>query len=140
MTRPALILGPGLLLALAACAEMRAARPRPPPRAGTCGADERQDWVGQSVASLNDVDLPEGTRVLFPTTPATMDFNAERLNVAVDAADASPASTAAEPPAPAAGAASPAAPARAAPAPPAPTAGRWRAPSPRSPAARSGRR
>ena len=25
--------------------------------------------------------------MLFPTTPATMDFNAERLNVSVDAAD-----------------------------------------------------
>jgi len=88
MTRPVLMLGPALLLALAACAEMRASSPEAAAEGRTCGADERQAWVGQSVASLNDVDLPDGTRVLFPTTPATMDFNAERLNVAVDAADA----------------------------------------------------
>ena len=85
MTRPALILGPGLLLALAACAGMGS--PDAVAEGRTCGADERQDWVGQSVASLNDIDLPEGTLVLFPTTPATTDFNAERLNVAVDSAD-----------------------------------------------------
>ena len=36
---------------------------------------------------LNDVDLPEGTRVLFPTTPTTMDFHADRLNVSVDKGD-----------------------------------------------------
>ena len=66
---------------------MQAGSPEAAAEGRTCGADERQDWVGQSVAALNDVDLPEGTRVLFPTTPATMDFNAERLNVAVDAAD-----------------------------------------------------
>lgn len=54
---------------------------------GTCAAAAHQDWVGQSVAVLNDADLPEGTRVLFPTTPATMDFNEARMNVAVDASD-----------------------------------------------------
>ena len=36
---------------------------------------------------LNDVDLPEGARVLFPTTPATMDFREDRLNIEVDKAD-----------------------------------------------------
>ena len=35
-----------------------------------------------------EVELPEGARVLFPTTPATMDYNPERLNVSVDAGDA----------------------------------------------------
>ena len=87
MKTPALMLVPGLALALAACAEMQAGSPDAVAEGRTCGADERQDWVGQSVASLNDIDLPEGTRVLFPTTPATTDFNAERLNVAVDSAD-----------------------------------------------------
>ena len=61
---------------------------RPVAEGRTCGADERQAWVGQSVASLNDIDLPEGARVLFPTTPATMDYNPERLNVSVDGGDA----------------------------------------------------
>ena len=36
---------------------------------------------------LNDVELPEGARVLFPTTPATMDYREDRLNVAVDKSD-----------------------------------------------------
>jgi hypothetical protein len=54
---------------------------------GTCAAGQHQDWVGESVAVLNDVELPEGTRVLFPTTPATMDFNEARMNVAVDGND-----------------------------------------------------
>ena len=85
MKTPALMLVPGLALALAACAGVQSEQAAAEGR--TCGADERQDWVGQSVAALNDVDLPEGTRVLFPTTPATMDFNAERLNVSVDASD-----------------------------------------------------
>jgi Peptidase inhibitor I78 family len=87
MKTPARMLVPGLALALAACAQLGANSPDAVAQGRTCGADGRQDWVGQSVASLNDIDLPEGTRVLFPTTPATMDFNAERLNVAVDAAD-----------------------------------------------------
>lgn len=85
MKTPALILVPGLALALAACAEMQTEEAVAEGR--TCGADERQAWVGQSVASLNDIDLPEGARVLFPTTPATMDYNPERLNVSVDASD-----------------------------------------------------
>jgi hypothetical protein len=87
MTRHALILVPAVALALAACAEMQAGSPGAAAEGRTCGADERQDWVGQSVAALNDVDLPEGSRVLFPTTPATMDYNPERLNVDVDAGD-----------------------------------------------------
>ena len=87
MTRPVLVLVPGLLLALAACAEMAGNETVDAAEGRTCGADERQDWVGQSVAALNDVDLPEGSRVLFPTTPATMDYNPERLNVDVDAGD-----------------------------------------------------
>jgi hypothetical protein len=87
MKTPALMLVPGLVLGLAACAEMQGGSPDAAAEGRTCGADERQGWVGQSVASLNDIDLPEGTRVLFPTTPATMDFNPERLNVSVDASD-----------------------------------------------------
>jgi hypothetical protein len=75
------------VLVLAAGAERGGGGPAAAAAGRTCGADARQDWVGQSVAALNDVDLPGGTRVLFPTTPATMDFSAERLNVAVDASD-----------------------------------------------------
>ena len=78
-------LGIALVLALGACAEMKVAVPGGP--AGTCPADQHQDWVGQRVDVLNDVELPEGARVLFPTTPATMDYREDRLNIEVDKAD-----------------------------------------------------
>jgi hypothetical protein len=82
-----LVPGLGLLMALGACVEQGGTD-----RAGAgavegCQAEANQAWVGQSVAVLNDVDLPEGTRVLFPTTPATMDFNEDRMNVTVDKSD-----------------------------------------------------
>lgn len=54
---------------------------------GECGLSAWEGYVGQRIDALNTVDLPENARVLFPTTPATMDFNPERLNVAVDTAD-----------------------------------------------------
>ena len=52
-----------------------------------CGPGGWQGYVGQRVDALNTVELPANARVLFPTTPATMDYRAERLNVAVDKAD-----------------------------------------------------
>jgi hypothetical protein len=55
--------------------------------AGSCAAGQHQDWVGQRVDVLNEVTLPEGTRVLFPTTPATMDVREDRMNVEVDKSD-----------------------------------------------------
>lgn len=54
---------------------------------GECGPGAWQGYVGQRVDALNTVDLPADARVLFPTTPATMDFRAERLNIEVDASD-----------------------------------------------------
>lgn len=80
-------LGFGLALTLGACAEMGVQVPGGLGGEDACAASTHQDWVGQRVDVLNDVDLPEGTRVLFPTTPATMDYQAERLNVSVDKAD-----------------------------------------------------
>ena len=77
--------GLGLVLALGACAEMKQAGLGV--GEGSCGAADHQAWVGQRVDVLNDASLPDDTRVLFPTTPATMDYRAERLNIAVDKAD-----------------------------------------------------
>jgi hypothetical protein len=85
MSAPTKTLGIVIVLGLGACAELRQAEPGAV--AGSCPADQHQDWVGQRVDVLNDVDLPEGTRVLFPTTPATMDYREERMNVEVDKAD-----------------------------------------------------
>ena len=78
-------LGIALVLALGACAEMKVKAPGGP--AGSCPADQHQDWVGQRVDVLNDVELPAPTRVLFPTTPATMDYREDRMNIEVDKAD-----------------------------------------------------
>lgn len=81
------LLGFGLFVALGACAELRNGDGTPGTLSGACPADVHQDWVGQRIDVLNDVDLPEGTRVLFPTTPATTGFNEDRLNVTVDRSD-----------------------------------------------------
>ena len=86
MRAPIQILGLGLVLGLGACAEMQQAGPGGE-AGGDCPAAQHQDWVGQRVDVLNDVDLPEPTRVLFPTTPATMDFREDRMNVEVDKSD-----------------------------------------------------
>jgi hypothetical protein len=77
-------LGAGLSLALAACTPTTGGGPG---GEGSCGAADHQSWVGQRVDVLNDVELPEASRVLFPTTPATMDYQPDRLNVEVDEAD-----------------------------------------------------
>ena len=81
----------GAVLALSACAELQGGKQDGgapgEADAASCGADEHQDWVGKRVDALNDVDLPEGARVLFPTTPATMDYRPDRLNVSVDKTD-----------------------------------------------------
>ena len=71
MSAPIQILGIVLVLGLGACAELQQAG-KAAGGPGDCPAPQHQDWVGQRVDVLNDVDLPEGTRVLFPTTPATM--------------------------------------------------------------------
>jgi hypothetical protein len=84
MTRAILVLG--LPLALGACAEMQQGA-ETAAGGGDCPAETHQDWVGQRVYVLNDAALPEGTRVLFPTTPATMDYRSERMNVEVDGSD-----------------------------------------------------
>jgi hypothetical protein len=83
MTRS--ILGLGLVLAIAACAQLQTAGETA--SLGSCGAEAHQDWVGQQVSVLNDVELPPDARVLFPGARTTMDFSEARLNVSVDASD-----------------------------------------------------
>lgn len=87
--RPIQSLGLALVLTLGGCAEMNLGMPGRGGMAGAgaCPADDHQDWVGQRIDYLNDVALPEGTRVLFPTTPASDEANPARLNVAVDRSD-----------------------------------------------------
>lgn len=52
-----------------------------------CGAAPRQEFVGQRVDALNDVELPEDARVLFPGSAATTDEVPERLNFTIDTDD-----------------------------------------------------
>lgn len=83
--RPSLLI---LALAIGACTPVGEAEDAIVAEAGdACGARSFEGFVGERVDALNDVELPAGARVLFPTTPATMDFNPERLNITVDADD-----------------------------------------------------
>lgn len=52
-----------------------------------CGATERQEFVGQRVDALNDVALPEDTRVLFPGSSTSTDDVPERLNITIGTDD-----------------------------------------------------
>jgi hypothetical protein len=77
MSRPVL-LPAGLALGLAACAPTTGED-----APGTCGADTRQDLVGQTFTVLNDAELPDDTRVLFPGAVMTEDNQPGRLNITV---------------------------------------------------------
>ena len=80
MSRVAVLLLPLLLLA---CMPPDPA-PEPPGSMDTCGADGWQHLVGQSGDVLAATLFPAPMRVLRPGDATTMEFLAERLNVAVD--------------------------------------------------------
>jgi len=48
-----------------------------------CGADERQDLLGQPL-DLHRADMPEGSRFIEPGSIITQDYRPQRLNVNVD--------------------------------------------------------
>ena len=58
-----------------------------PPAEGSCGADALQHLIGAPVTAAQQIDAPEGTRVIGPGQAVTMDYRAERLNVEHDAND-----------------------------------------------------
>jgi hypothetical protein len=76
----------GLALALSACAELQKGTGPDAALKGTCPAADHQDWVGQSLASVNAA-FPENTRLLLPGAAATMDYRPDRMNVEVDKSD-----------------------------------------------------
>jgi len=51
-----------------------------------CQAQSRQHLVGTPASELDKSTLPQGTRVLYPDSVATMDYRRDRLNVMVDKA------------------------------------------------------
>ena len=50
---------------------------------GSCGAEERQVLVGQRVDVLNDAELPDNMRVLFPGSAVTQDYDPSRMNISI---------------------------------------------------------
>ncbi|MFN3282347.1 MAG: I78 family peptidase inhibitor [Tabrizicola sp.] len=77
MTRPALVLAPGQVLA--GCS------PEEAPVPDTCGAAGMQELVGQSRDALAAMTLPQGTRVIEPGMAVTGDLRQDRLNLDIDA-------------------------------------------------------
>lgn len=65
-------------LALAACL---ADEPATMPDDDACGASALQHLVGQPQSVLDGMSFPEGTRILPPGAPMTMDFRPDRLNI-----------------------------------------------------------
>ncbi len=51
-----------------------------------CGARMLQGLVGQPSMALNAANVPYGTRVIFPDSPQTEGYDANRVTVNVDAA------------------------------------------------------
>lgn len=51
----------------------------------TCGAADFAHLVGMERAALDDLDLPEGTRIIPLGQPVTMDHLPERLNIYLNA-------------------------------------------------------
>ena len=58
-----------------------------PPVEESCGADAFQHMIGAQVTAMQEIDTPEGTRVIGPDQAVTLDYRAERLNVEHDAND-----------------------------------------------------
>ena len=54
----------------------------PNPTTPTCG--DHADLVGKNVADIDTAALGENVRVLKPGDAATMDFNAQRINIKTD--------------------------------------------------------
>jgi hypothetical protein len=54
--------------------------------ANACGAGGMQDMVGKPFSVLAAMTLPAQTRLISPDSAVTMDFNAKRLNIFLDAA------------------------------------------------------
>jgi Peptidase inhibitor I78 family len=82
MIRPASLFAAPLaaMLTLAACVPVEAPDPVDE---DACGASGSQNLVGQSGDILAAMTFPIGTRIIYPDTAVTLDFNPERLNILV---------------------------------------------------------
>lgn len=78
----------GLVLigGLGACVPAGTGDPYAPVPSGVnqCGALDLQYLVGGSVRELDAMRFNKPVRVLYPDTPVTMDYSADRLNFQID--------------------------------------------------------
>lgn len=58
-----------------------------PDMSPSCGADELQALVGQDAAVLERSDLPKNLRILRPGMAVTADYQPDRLNISISAAE-----------------------------------------------------
>lgn len=56
--------------------------PNPSAPGGTCGAD--QSWIGKNIKDVDLTQIKTPVRTLYPDSPATMDYSAERLNIILE--------------------------------------------------------
>lgn len=75
-----LILALAAPLALAACID---GEPGTMPDADQCGAAALQSLVGQPQSVIDSMTFPDGTRIILPDTPVTMDYRPDRLNIQI---------------------------------------------------------
>jgi hypothetical protein len=61
--------------------------PLPVPIENACGAEQLQYLVGQPARVLETMRFRGETRIIRPDTAVTMDFRAERLNIAISRAE-----------------------------------------------------
>ena len=75
-------------MSLQACSDLSVPLPPRvrPPEMSTCGAVDLQNLVGRPVSTLERT-IVERARVIRPGQAVTMDFNAARLNLELDAED-----------------------------------------------------
>lgn len=81
------IAGGAAMLLLAACVTEGGSDPAQEPAADACGASGLQGLVGQPASTLDTMRFAQRMRVIRPGQAVTMDYSAERLNIAVDGAE-----------------------------------------------------
>jgi hypothetical protein len=86
-SRPAHLLAAVALVAACTMEEPRMPDPATPLEGDACNSAAFRHLIGQPASALATVALPERTRVIRPGTMVTMDYNAQRLNVDLDARD-----------------------------------------------------
>lgn len=90
MVFPRLFVSLCLLLGLPACLPEMPRGPWPPVDVGNpdaCGASQMQFLVGQPSSVVMAMTFAQPMRLIRPGMAVTMDYSAERLNIALDEAD-----------------------------------------------------